>query len=408
MKEIKDFSRRGRSRQLVLFTCAIVSGVQAFTGSAFATTQSASRAQALAWMIQQQKGDGSWVDVGQNFQSVPTAIALDSLSSSGIRYGYISGAASSWLLNHSADSVEGLSRQITALAKAGIDTTAQVDRLLKSRTKGRAGANVWGTYADWSPGMPETALALEALMMAGHPSAAGLQAQIGSLQRADGGWAYGAHSNSKSAILPTAEAVRVLASYAVRNPASKSAADTAVNSGVNWLLARRKTDGGFADDASAAGTFNASKPAQALETARVWIALRLASSAGYTAAQSTLATAALDSSQAWLLANQQPSGAWNGDPLTTAVVLHAWGTAGGQSSSLADVDRDGVPDIAEPALGLSSSVAADARALPPGNRNGMAAAGPGPEGDVPIPVWGLGLLGGALLTTAWSRGRRPR
>lgn len=378
---------------------------------AMATPASDARGKALAWMIQKQQGDGSWVDrAGQ--QSTATALVLDGLAGSGINYGYVSGAAASWLTNQQFSSVEAQARQIVALAHMGANTAPSVSPLLAARTiglSGPSGAPLWGPYSGWSWTATDTALAYEALLAAANANAANMQSALMSLQRSDGGWAPGNLAGEHSAVIPTAQALRALAQFSLSYPSQASTANSSVTNAVTWLLARTKSDGGYADDADAAGATSASKPGQVFETALVWGAINLAARANYAAAKTTAATSALGSAQTFLLNKQGSDGSWGGDAFQTASVLAAWGTTGDASATLADTDHDGVPDLAEAYLGTSSTVA-DARGLPKGNGNSVAPkpASASDDTDVPIPPWAIVVQAILLLGLATWRSSRLR
>lgn len=386
-------------RQYFLVTALMMAVVSL---PAQAVTVDDARAKGLAWMVRHQAGDGSWVDSADN-QITSTAVATEALALSGVRTGYVAGAAATWLLNAESRSVDALARQITALSASGIDTKALVARLLAAKAKGQGGALVWGAYPGYTMGMPDTALALEALLAAGDPGAAYTVAILKQMARTDGGWGYGSPQLSgNSSLIATAQAVRVLAIFTTANPGSKAGAEAAVSGGINWLLARKKNDGGFAEDATQSGTNDLAKMGQVLETALVWNTLSAAKQAGYAAAQTASATSTLSGAETFLLAKQNADGAWGNDALQTAAVLQMWGRLG----TLADTDHDGVPDAVEQVLGSNTSVA-DARELPKGNGNPVSSTdiSQGDNGDVPLPPWSIATLGGALLTLIERRRR---
>jgi hypothetical protein len=124
--------------------------------------------------------------------------------------------------------------------------------------------------------------------------------------------------------------------------------DTYITNGVNWLVVRQKADGGFADDlAATVGT--------PYETALAYIALNEAKKAGNAAA--VAAQTVMDNAQNFLIAQQHTDGNWSNDPLTTALALQTLPT-----TTLADSDNDGIPDVIESLL-LTDPAFADGRKL---------------------------------------------
>ena len=365
-------------------------------------TQATSRASALAWAIQAQAGDGSLVDLAGD-QAQPTALFLDSMTGSGITYGYVVGAASSWLSNRThVGSVDAMARQIIALGHMGSNVVPSTGPLMAAHSSaetGSGGVLLWGPYPGYAATALDTALAYEALVSAGDTlNTLNLQAAMNDLQRADGGWSRGSISTENSAVLPTLAALHALCVYALKNPSKAATASTVVNSGLTWLLARQKSDGGFADDANSSGTFSAATPSQVLETAQAWSVIYLAKRAGYTAATSTAAASVLSSTQNWLVSKQALDGSWNEDALETASVLDAWGTTGDSSATLTDSNHSGIPDVAQAILYAAGSPLASARGLPKGNGNPLAVNN---TADTPtLPPWGVFAEGGALLAVA--------
>lgn len=372
-----------------------------------AVTPATARAKAYAWLIQQQKGDGSWVD-SSGHQLVPTSIAVQAMSISGITYGYVTGAGASWLLNSTPSSIDGLARQIIAVASVGADTSPLVTKLLAARSAGQGAAPVWGAYPGYSMAMPDTALGLEALSAAGRAEAGNTIAMLTQLQMTDGGWAYGDSTKASfSDLIPTAEALRVAARYIIANPSAKTTdVDTSMGKAVTWLLARKKNDGGYADDANKSGVTDATKPGQVQESALVWNALTMAKQAGITAAGTTAATTALTNAENFVIAKQAADGSFGGDALQTASVLRMWANSG----LLTDTDHDGVPDVAEAILNTNANVA-DARNLPKGNGNPVpptllngAVAQADDSADTPtLPEWGAILMGSLLMLSMLRR-----
>lgn len=347
------------------------------------------RARSLAYLVGQQKGDGSWRDAGGNGVQA-TASALEAMINSGIKTGYAPGAAVSWLLNENASSTDSLARQIAALARHGVVVNHLVPLLLanKNLIDGR-----WGAYKSYQASMPDTALAFDALLAANIsvPTDTQLVAITG-MQAADGGWPYRveAPGGAKSAVIPTAYAVLVLSRYVMARSSAAAVSETNITNGIDWLLARKKSDGGFAEDAAADGAHDQAKAGHVFETALVQAALSAAKQADLAAAKTTAAAQAATGTEDFLVARQGADGGWDGDPFQTALSARAL-----PAVALADVDRDGLPDAVEPYLNHNAALA-DSRDLPKGNGNPNAASAPS-DSDVPLPLWSLVAFGAGLL-----------
>lgn len=320
------------------------------------------RAKSLAYLVSQQKGDGSWRDASGNGVQA-TASALEAMTNSGIKTGYVPGAAVSWLMNENASSTDSLARQIAALARHNVGVNHLVPLLManKNLIDGR-----WGAYKGYQASMPDTALAFDALLAANTsvPTDAQLVAITG-MQATDGGWPYRveAPGGAKSAVIPTAYAVLVLSRYVTARASAQNVSETHIADGISWLLARKKTNGGFAEDAAADGTHNTAKAGHTFETALVQTALAAAKQAGLAAAQTTAATQALTDMENFLVDRQSTDGSWSGDPFQAALTARAL-----PAVTLADADSDGLPDAVEPYLNHNVAVA-DSRDLPKGNGN---------------------------------------
>lgn len=347
------------------------------------------RAKSLAYLISQQKGDGSWRDASGNGVQA-TASGIEALVQSGIKTGYVSGAAVSWLLNAEAPSTDSMARQIAALARLGVKVDHLVPALLANRNPFDSR---WGAYQAYQASMPDTALAFDALLAANTsvPTDAELVAITG-MKSTDGGWAYrlSAPDGAKSAVIPTAYAVLVLSRYVVARSSATTASSPSITEGVNWLLARKKNDGGFAEDANAAGTNDPASAGQVFETALVQAALATAKQANIAAAQTTAATDVLTKIDDFLIARQATDGSWGADPFQTALAARAQ-----PAVVLADYDRDGLPDTVESYLNHNMAIA-DSRDLPKGNGDPNQLA-PVSNGEVPLPLWSVVMLGAGLL-----------
>ncbi|MDP2834455.1 MAG: putative Ig domain-containing protein [Pseudomonadota bacterium] len=334
----------------ILIVCLL-----AAAGAQAATTAQIddARAKGLAWLIQNQKGDGSWY-ADTNLKMQATVLALAALRNAGVARGETYSAGVAWMSNAEPGSADALARQIAMLAQASLDTSAKVATLQSWQSPQDGG---WGPYKQYYPAIPDTALAIEAIVQAGYATdPAALTLMLMNRRHADGGWGYGEETASR--LIPTAQAVLALARYR----SLVASVDGDLTAGVNWLLAKQKTDAGFAEDANAAGVFDSAKSGQAYETALVYQALRVAAEAGNVAAAG--AGTARDNALNYLVAGAGKPGAdgsWSSDPLTTGLALAALA-----STTLADTDSDGIPDLVEAHL-ATSTMTADGRQYVPGN-----------------------------------------
>ncbi|MBI5656777.1 MAG: putative Ig domain-containing protein [Geobacter sp.] len=310
----------------------------------------AARSKGLAWLYTSQKGDGSWKTTG-GLQSQPTAAALEALLNAGITRGRTFATAQSWLANVDALSTDSLSRQSIALYKAGASVTALMTRLTSMR---HTRTKSWGAYNQYYGSFPDTSLALDAIAITNttYADTSTSLGFIGGTQNADGGWSftsiYGEQGTSVSRVIPTTHNIATLSRYKTKG----WSVDTNITNGVNWLVARQKADGGFADDLAA----TVGNP---YETALAYIALNEGKKAGNAAA--IAAQTVMDNAQNYLIAQQQTDGSWSGDPIQTALSLQTL-----PAVTLTDSDNDGIPDVVENIL-LTNPTVADGRNLNIGN-----------------------------------------
>lgn len=311
------------------------------------------------------------------------------------------GAAAAWLENTEAKSIDSLARQISALAKLGIPVNNQVQQLLNARNKLSAG---WGAYPNYQSSMPDTALALDALLTEKSIAVADSQlSYITGIKNTDGGWPYRkeASSTAQSALVPTAYGVLVLSNFVIARSSATSVAGTSITDGVNWLLALKKTDGGYAEDLDVNGVNTPSKPGHVFETSLVKSALSAAKLAGIAAANTTQANQALTQMDDFLVSRQSADGSFGGELLQTASVSQAQ-----PATVLADTDHDGVPDAVEAFINGNANVA-DTRNLPKGNgdpaKPPVLAVAINDSADVPLPAWAVAAMGASMIGLARKR-----
>ncbi|MEW6467174.1 MAG: Ig domain-containing protein [Pseudomonadota bacterium] len=340
-------------------------GVEAATSAQI----DAARASGLAWLVKNQKGDGSWQAHGA-LKVQSTAAALEALMQAGMRSGETYGAAVGWLSNAEASSIDAKARKAAALALAGLDTASLAQALLAARPQ--TDSQVWGAYPQYAMSFPDTPLGLAALRLSGYGYANqdtellnAVACGVLPAQRSDGGWAHvnpaasAPDSVKGSALLPTALTVLELAAQKAAkgwttltcNSVNYDLA-TVLNNGVTFLLTRKNAgDNGFGEKSVST----------VLDTALAYMAIQAVNSTH----------SALGPAQDYLLTGAGKPGAdgsWGGDPLATAFALKTLPTI-----VLPDGDGDGIPDAVETALGNgSSTTVADGRGAAPGNGQGTA------------------------------------
>lgn len=350
-----------------LFACGLL-----VAASAFADVDSA-RSRGAAWLIGQQRGDGSWASANGSLPVQATASALAAIGNAGLLRSPTFGAAGAWLANADADSVDSLARKVEGLTAAGLTATAQVeaDRLFGLRSLFYQAT--WSGYGGSGLDYVDTALALSGLRAGDAGFIAKVLASPSSIftalcTLADGRvnvapgkqpWPATRAASNQSAgqgrpsVLATTLMLQSLRDLQLQSglvdahcPPTYTLA-TLRAEGQAWLLDQQNPDGGFGEQR----TDGSRGRSTVLLSATV---LRLLNS------QNPLPQPHTGNLQAWLLSQQDAaSGAWRGDPLVTAAVLTALPAANG--AQLVDSDRDGIPDAVEQALSGASSSVADAR-----------------------------------------------
>lgn len=308
-------------------------------GAATPAQIDAARNKALAWMLQAQKGDGSWKNAAGT-EILATTAGLDALNKASLKGGYPYAAGVAWLGNANALSNDSLARQIITLYQAGVDVSTLTTRLIAQRND--ANRN-WGALDEYEGSFPDTALAMDAIKITGTAYAdAGFGIGfITSKQNANGGWSYTKTEpvTPQSLIIPTAYNLLTLNRYK-----ATYAVQTSINTGIAWLKTQQKAGGGFGE--GPAGTLH--------ETALAYQAL---------VAELGAADPAAVAAQDFMIAQQAMDGSWAANSPLTALLL---GTLPAPAVALADTDKDGVPDSVELVLNTNASVA-DSRWLARGN-----------------------------------------
>lgn len=355
-------------RTAALLVCGLVASF-----SVSADVDSA-RSRGAAWLIKQQRGDGSWASADGRLPVQATASALAAINNAGLLRSPTFSAAGAWLANADADSVDSLARKVEGLMAAGLTTTAQIeaDRLFSLRTL--ASEATWSGYGGGGLDYIDTALGLTGLRLgdsgyiakvAATPNtianalcslsagrvnvAAGKRAWPSTQAATAQSAAQGRPSVLASALLLQELTVMQarLGNYAPPCSAAPFSLASLRAEGQAWLLDQQNADGGFGEQR----TDGSKGRSTVLLSATV---LRLLNS------QASVPQPQTGNLQAWLLGQQDgASGSWRNDPLVTAAVVFALPAASG--AQLTDSDRDGITDVVELALSGANSQVADAR-----------------------------------------------
>jgi len=337
------------------------------------------RSLGIQWLVQNQKGDGSFAGL-RGLEVQASAAAVEAMHAAGLSRSPQYARALAWLANAPPGSLDARAWQVSALALAGRDTTSMAAAIRDARNTVIArsgsvvgGAATWGPYPGYGAGTTDTALGYGALRSAGLRYAndtieltVTVLCDVLPAQLAAGTWSGAwphalpltsqpAHAATGS-LLATAvmlhelrqqrQAGRFLSGSACGRH-SPAAIDAAIANARGWLIAQAGGNGGFAERSAQTGQLEAAAP---LATAMAIRTLAL-----FAAENDAAAVTAIAQARTWLLTQQNADGGWRGDPFITARVLAALPAASG--AQLTDSDRDGLPDVVELRLGTQVQVA---------------------------------------------------
>ncbi len=343
------------------------------------------RTKGLKWLVQTQKGDGSFAG-SQGLDVQSTAAAVEAMIAGGMTKAPQCARALSWLANAPGSSLDSRAWQAMALAAAGRDasTIASVirdERDVITVTNGVLynGIAVWGPFPSYAASLLDTALAYGALRSSGFTYTndtaeltATVECRLLPAQLTVAPWAgswpfalpqsYQVSVNASGSLLATATMLYELKRSRQAGRLSTStyycgnqltAVDSAMTNAKSWLIAQANGDGGFAERSPQSGVLEASNP--------VATALAVRALALYAAEGDSAATTAVSNARNWLAGQAGAEGSWRGDPFVTARVLAALPAATG--AQIADTDNDGLPDVVEQQLGTQVASADSQTAL---------------------------------------------
>lgn len=364
--------------------CLLASTLAPSVGAHAATIDTA-RAKGLAYLITNQRGDGSWNSGAGGLEVQATSAAIEAFQGSGLRKSPQFSAGVSWLNNAETASTDASARRINALVLAGVPVTDAATKLKDERNTSvvlggtvTTGVGTWGSYAGHGISFADTALGYSALRTSNLSYAQSVNDIVITVycvllpqQKSDGSWPHTISAASQptqqttGALLPSALMLAELNANISRVSGFTACGygiaqlNTAIANGRVWLQGLQNADGGFAERDLATGVLGGSN---VLATA---IAYKTLKSLGAAVPASVLANA-----ENWLIGQQAADGGWRGDAFVTAQVLAALPSASG--TQLTDADKDGIPDVVEAQLGSNAAVADAA--------NSAATAGLGQDG----------------------------
>lgn len=327
------------------------------------------RSKGVAWLLKNQRGDGSWASADGALPVQATSLGLNALDTAGLARSPAYAAARSYIGNADADSIDSIARKASSLALARTSAAAQAEADRMYSLRSLRDFTVWSSYGASGIDIVDTALALQALRTADSSYASkqssllnatcllipGLQAQPGGGLSAPSNMpvSFPGASTASSIGKPSVLATTLLLYEFDR--IGRSTPSVGCNDGTGnttytfaslnqsmatWLLSQQNADGGFGEPRA-----DGSKgPSSLMVTANAYRSLSNLSSP-----QTTAAGQALN----WLLSRQDSSGHWGGDALLTAQVLAVWPYS---STAVADANRDGIPDTVTAALGSDSTL----------------------------------------------------
>jgi Tol biopolymer transport system component/subtilase family serine protease len=245
----------------------------------------------VVWLMSNQQADGSWMDSGLTIgRDTPESVfVLQNFDFAEQSYT----AGLQWLETNTFENTDGLCRNLSAYAKARLEASPVVSKLL-SRQNPDGG---WGSAEGYLSNATDTAAALRSLSDVGDVDETAIAKAVGYLKAAqnpDGGWGG---EDSLSMNEETANALTAFNAY-------KSAYDLDghLSKGVSWMTERQNPDGGFGNS-----------PSTVYDTALAVLTLSEFD------VQDEVEGNALD----YLLGLQSEDGSWHESPYQTALAINA-------------------------------------------------------------------------------------
>lgn len=246
----------------------------------------------VAWLMSNQKSDGSWQNMAQTAVRDTEEGALTLKDFAAAQTNYANGLQ--WLGGASSMNVDDLSRKITALSASGQEVQALVSELISRRNTDGG----WGSNGIYRSTLTDTAFALRALIgiqNADQNVVSKAVEYLISRQNSDGGWGF--YQEDSSNVLMTATVSGVL-----QKLTGTLSIASAIEKAKNYILSHQNSDGGFG-----------SSPSTVYETALAYMALSKLTTDG----------TVLGNALYYLISEQSAEGSWLGDPYSTALAVKA-------------------------------------------------------------------------------------
>ena len=429
-----SWSTERRRHFRITLAAAIFGTGLVVAGSAAAGAYATPSQRAADWLeLQQDTSDGSWRDPSDAKTFLQTAEAVLALHQANRRRApYYAGQT--WIENHDPKNLDARSRRLLVLRAAQSSAQQDIDALLAAVSTPAAGQSGWGLAPRYRASPLDTALALDALRTVGAsfnsaPPIAYLKAtQLAGV--GDKGWPTASGSNTDA--YTTARVIQALAAY--------KGSDATLTTPLANAVATLKTK-----------VTTTSAPHVRAATAIAYLRMD---------PNSADARTLLDS----ITAMQRPDGGFDAGVFVTGIVVQAYAAAEGADAT-ASRERADLPDVAlrqainealgrgamdqlnrgelgqltsldisnrgvtslqglqyaanlttlnaannaitdtSPIAGLTNLTTTDLNGNPCSGCNTPVASS---DGDVPIPLWALGMLGAALMGAVGRAGRRHR
>lgn len=265
---------------------------------AYATTLDTARSKAFAYLIANQRGDGSWSSGAGGLDVQATSAAIEAFQGSGLRKSPQFSTAVSWLNNAETGSTDASARRINALVLAGVPVTDAATQLKDERNTAvvlsgnvTTGVGTWGSYAGHGISFADTALGYSALRTSNLSYAQSVNDIVITVycvllpqQKSDGSWPHTISASSQptqqttGALLPSALLLAELNANISRVSGftacgyGSAQLNTAITNGRVWLQGLQNADGGFAERDLSSGVLGSSN---VLATAIAYKTLKL-------------------------------------------------------------------------------------------------------------------------------------
>jgi Tol biopolymer transport system component/flagellar hook assembly protein FlgD/fibronectin type 3 domain-containing protein len=196
----------------------------------------------VRWLMNNQKPDGSWVDLGQTAErdTAETLAVLKDFTAA--QANWTSGLQ--WLNNANSENTDYRARKISALLKAGQDATALIGELVARQNQDGG----WGSGKAYMSNATDTARVLRSLAEAGGSAQSAVEKAVAYLktrQNSDGGWG---NDDGESRIEQTADVLNAFNTPQLQSGGYQM--QDRISGAKTWLISRQNTDGGFGNSPS--------------------------------------------------------------------------------------------------------------------------------------------------------------